>query len=1068
MAALAILAGCALAQHPPPAPPRHTSLGLSLSSLTLRDGLRVVVVQDPHAHQVQVTMAYQVGFVDDPAGQEGMAHLVEHLMFQQVLGSESIFAKLEHDATYFNASTGLDTTTYVSRALPDRLPELLTIEGIRMGLRCTSISDPTFTRERQVVLDELHLRAAADELQAAMFAGLFPQGHPYVRRVDDDTTVGSITRDQACAFADAHYGPANAVLVVSGPVSQAQVEAALGTYLAHLPPHDVAAPAAVPAAIARGGSVRVHAPVDASTLLVAWPLPADPMQRERMLALEPGLFAAIDGSVAGQVEPLPQYRELRAPLLAYLVEVRRGEKVDDVLDELQRGVSQLATGLSGGAGFDVLQQRAIHALYAELQDGSERDERLAATALEGEDPASALDAMVRGLRELTPATARAIAQGWLGLDHATVVELDPSGPERGGRPAIAAEIHDVGQHRDPADPAEAARPADAVLPALPATIRARTLPNGLRVVLVPITSVPTVDVRLTFAAGTADERADHRGEALLAANALTWDLHDLEDEVLFLRAGGSLDKDAGLDTTTFAVQGLDMHLDLLLSGLRRLVVDGTYKVGGKAVAYMLHRYAKYGREDDGPLTDAWRRALYGAGHPYAAAGLVRRVSSTLSVADARQFRAAHYQPDDATLVIAGRFDPDLADRWIDYLFAGWRGHAVPRATAPVQAEPASIGELDDTAVAELRLALPASAGTRAMRLVAAEMLDEIAEDVRHQLAASYAISAGLHEHRLASDYMVHGAVETGRTADALQLVRDRLRQLHDDPDAAARAFVEARRRVLVRLGAITGDASLLAAQVARDLAMDRPPLSDLATAAEVERLTWPAMAPVLADLDLAHAAVLVRGPRAAVDAGFAALGRTPQLVAAAPAPPPAPEHDRLPDDLFDFEIPQEFDRALSEQGPATDVGVTAAAGYLTTGYINRNGADGPAASLDIGVHTDATTTVGLHGAIASISGTEVVGAGVQPYSATPIDIAAQVSVTAYDRLWGGLFLGVHLDDLAEMATSSWTGGLGAGLDGGVDLVKLGHERLGVFALLEGELGGGEGYSGAMLGIALRR
>src|SRR6478672_8791020 len=101
--------------RPPGAPASEPDLGLSISTRTLANGLRVVVVRDPTASDVQVTMRYQVGAVDDGPS-PGIAHLVEHLMFQQDLGGQPLFTVIEDVATYFNAATTLDATSYVARA----------------------------------------------------------------------------------------------------------------------------------------------------------------------------------------------------------------------------------------------------------------------------------------------------------------------------------------------------------------------------------------------------------------------------------------------------------------------------------------------------------------------------------------------------------------------------------------------------------------------------------------------------------------------------------------------------------------------------------------------------------------------------------------------------------------------------------------------------------------------------------------------------------------------------------------------------------------------------------------
>ncbi len=112
------VAACAM-PHPPPAPPRQTNLALQISRLELTNGLRVVLVRDPRATEVEVTMRYRTGSVDDPAGQEGLAHVVEHLMFQlrpDGAGTTPLMKSINDLTTFFNAYTNWDTTHYMNTA----------------------------------------------------------------------------------------------------------------------------------------------------------------------------------------------------------------------------------------------------------------------------------------------------------------------------------------------------------------------------------------------------------------------------------------------------------------------------------------------------------------------------------------------------------------------------------------------------------------------------------------------------------------------------------------------------------------------------------------------------------------------------------------------------------------------------------------------------------------------------------------------------------------------------------------------------------------------------------------
>ena len=294
-----LVAGCALAKPPPPAPPRHALLGLAIKTVTLANGLRVVLVKDPHASEVQVTMRYQVGSADD-LEHPGIAHLVEHLMFQQTLGSQTLFAHLEDNATFFNAFTTFDGTTYVSRARPDFLAKLLSIEAVRLGFRCTSITDSAFERERKVVMQELKLKSEAFDLWDSLLRAVYPANHAYAGARDSVKTVSEITRGEACAFADAYYAPSNAALVISGNLTNEQVEVALGKFLARVAKRVTSSPGPV-AAVTKPMPHVATAPIDSKALLVACAVPHDPGDRIALMPLFKEAIGAVNDAVKGRV-----------------------------------------------------------------------------------------------------------------------------------------------------------------------------------------------------------------------------------------------------------------------------------------------------------------------------------------------------------------------------------------------------------------------------------------------------------------------------------------------------------------------------------------------------------------------------------------------------------------------------------------------------------------------------------------------------------------------------------------------------------------------------------------------
>jgi zinc protease len=1088
---LAVVASCALPKPQPPSPPRQTNLGLSIRNWKLPNGLRVVLVNDPHASEVQVTMRYGVGAGDD-LEHPGMAHLVEHLMFQQTLGGQSLFSQLQDNTSFFNGFTNYDATTYVSRARPEMLDKLLSIEAVRLGFRCTTITDAMFEREREVVKRELELDEDDDEQWVVRRRAIYPDGHPYRQAIGGSVaTVGAITRAQACAFADAHYAPGNAALVISGSVPPERIESALGKFLARIPARLGAAANTVPAA-SKLPAREMSAPVDEQTLLLAWPLPADPYRQRTLRMIAAIANGAIDGDIKGRIESI-DLGDVRAPLIAFEIHPLDGETTDDVLVAVRKVLDKLPDTFTerpfSRRVFDMLRQYAIYGQYASLEDGGNRDELLAEHVLAGRDPSAALADEFRALEDLGSREAANIARKHFTFDHATIVKLMPNSDKKRGRTVTPRKtIHDMGQRRSTPEVARAHTPDTSInVPSV--NLQTRTLPNGLKIVLLPLSTVPTVDMRLVFAAGSGDEPLDKRGTAALAAGALTFDLRHQNDVLSFVLAGGSQDLAVTHDRTSFIVRGVDMHIDYLLAGLRRWAIDGRYADVAAALSEATRKARKLVDEEDA-LVDAWRTALYGPQHPYTRADLVHHLTTTLTVDDAKRFRSAYFTADNATLVIAGRFDVALANRWIDYLFSDWGGRAQPRQ-APVPAPAAaSLAKVEDLTQMFVRLALPVPTGTRAQRLVAATMLDDIARDVRHQLAAAYVFNAYLAESRLATNVVIEGWIEPARANDVVQLIRDRVQKLRTNSDEAARAFVLARSRVITSLASVTGGASLLAARAETDIELSRPALSDLQTAKDVQTLTIEQMTPILANLDLSRAAMVMRGPADPIKAAYAVLGREPTAVkfdqtAArddADEPPQASVASRSSDD--DWIYVSELEESLTDQSlsprPLLEINVSA---NFAASTVSKLVPPGESQSVDtsasgftfvgqVGLRFARRFSAGASLSIATLSGTydkERFGVVVETpsYHLMPIDLGVFLHARMLDRVWGGLLLGVHRIGTRFTDETSWSNGIGLGVEVGYDVFHFGPHWLSV--LVRGTTGyrADIGSGGISFGVGYR-
>lgn len=198
------------------------------SHFVLDNGLQVVVVPNTRLPIVTQQVWYKVGAAEDPSGQPGLAHFLEHLMFK---GTErfpdNYFERFSvaNGGASINAFTTQDYTIY-PQSLPKRhLAALMELEADRMV--DLKLSDVHIGSERRVVQNERRGRenSPAYMLVERINAALFP-GHPYGRSViGTEAQIAALDRDKALAFYRRHYAPNNAILVVAGDVTESEVRA---------------------------------------------------------------------------------------------------------------------------------------------------------------------------------------------------------------------------------------------------------------------------------------------------------------------------------------------------------------------------------------------------------------------------------------------------------------------------------------------------------------------------------------------------------------------------------------------------------------------------------------------------------------------------------------------------------------------------------------------------------------------------------------------------------------------------------------------------------------------------
>ena len=203
------------------------------TTFKLANGLEVVVIEDHRAPVVTHMVWYRVGAADETRGTSGIAHFLEHLMFK---GTDKIppgefSRRIARQGGQENAFTTHDETVYWQRVANDRLGLVMEMEADRMAH--LKLTDKVVLPERDVILEERRMRIENnpsailnEQMSAAMFLN-HPYGVPVIGWFHE---MQKLTRADAEAWYQAHYGPNNAVLIVAGDVTPAGVKALAEKY----------------------------------------------------------------------------------------------------------------------------------------------------------------------------------------------------------------------------------------------------------------------------------------------------------------------------------------------------------------------------------------------------------------------------------------------------------------------------------------------------------------------------------------------------------------------------------------------------------------------------------------------------------------------------------------------------------------------------------------------------------------------------------------------------------------------------------------------------------------------
>jgi zinc protease len=790
----------------------------------LGNGLRVIVVPDPTTTLVQVDVRYEVGSNEDPPGKAGLAHLVEHMMFQhRPLGADKppTFELIPQIAVSFNAYTTYDQTHYWTRASTKDLETLLRIEAFRMASACETIPPEQFDREREVVRNEIRGGfATADGLVFPLLSSaVYPDGHPYSHDTGgNDAQLSSITWDDVCDFMKKYYVPERAIVIVAGNVDVDEVGKLVDFNFSAIP-RQAAAPR-VPVEPVQLGYKRIEHELDIEKpyVFVSWKLPprnSPDWTKVRMLYILAGRLSqqAADWDFADDVGAFPLGGQL-APVFTIGMTLHKNEDIGRALDEVWKLSRTASWGLKSGLDFD--------------DDAKARSEQWFVEGLEPLDARTAFvadqvqfernDADFNGndtwlfkeldkIKETSPAGYASFVKSTLQKEKAvvTIFKAKATGAKGDRRSALSYASQQNKEPEPLVNPAEAKRPLPVPREkSMLGKAEHYTLGNGMKITLLPYPGLPLVSAQLVFAnAGTAAEPPSKAGLASVAADFIYIPDTDVG------RTGIGIGGFASTEATTFYSSGMTLYTPQIIKLLERTAKAGTYSQESiesyqKSVK---RRFESKQFREDREYQHVLYAAIFGEDHPFTRnRGATPQSVGNIGYDAATDFKESHYTAKNATLVVVGNFDPKVAKRAISSSFGDWSGGRKDEPVGPAQrqrdgAEFIGVVQEKDAPQTQVSIAYPSPPGIdgeQAARMVLSEMLNIRMFQIRTELGSTYGTYARRSQNVGPNAIVMGGSVDTPRAGESLRVMREKIDALRKGLDFDE-DFATARRRILKQL-----------------------------------------------------------------------------------------------------------------------------------------------------------------------------------------------------------------------------------------------------------------------------
>lgn len=210
----------------------------AIKKAVLKNGMNVLVFENRCAPKVLVQIAYNIGSAVEEAGERGIAHLIEHLIFKgtDTYSETDIGAIARKYGAKFNAFTGPDITSYYFETNKNNWRPFVTI--LAECMQHARFQDDFLASEVKTIIQELrmhrdnYVRLITQKAAELIFPPAHPYHYPVIGYKED---LVAMTADRVKDFYKKYYRPDHATLFIVGDIVADEALALAEKHFASIP-----------------------------------------------------------------------------------------------------------------------------------------------------------------------------------------------------------------------------------------------------------------------------------------------------------------------------------------------------------------------------------------------------------------------------------------------------------------------------------------------------------------------------------------------------------------------------------------------------------------------------------------------------------------------------------------------------------------------------------------------------------------------------------------------------------------------------------------------------------------